>query len=177
MIRNYSIGRLHQLCKLSLEQLCSFVFSSYNTESASKSRGSFADRHLAEIHWEAACVLWIAFTPEGLGKRVWNNAAEHSLKCRECVAERLVLMKFFQAPSRRLKRTRLITTHCSGFSFISKHGVICLSEGPDSESMACCAARHVRTVCTREPVWWPSSGRDVCVRCIPRGTFPWKGIY
>lgn len=51
------MGRLHQLCKLSVEQLCSFVFLSSNIESANNSKGSSADRHLAEIHWEAACVL------------------------------------------------------------------------------------------------------------------------
>lgn len=50
-------GRLPQLCKLSVEQLCSYVISSSNIESAKKSKGSFADRHLAEIRREAAWVM------------------------------------------------------------------------------------------------------------------------
>lgn len=53
------IGRLHQLSRLSVERLCSSVIPSYSPEAAKNSRGSAAKRHLAEIHWEAACGLSI----------------------------------------------------------------------------------------------------------------------
>lgn len=46
-----------------------------------------------------------SFTSEGLVRRVQDKAAEHELKCKECVTRKGNTDEFFQARSQRLKFT------------------------------------------------------------------------